>query len=168
MGAAEDDGAGLGLSRETADGLGKTTFDNAGADNLGEATASVAEMADTHSPCMGVPATDPTTAGCETTAEEPTVTGEARPGAPSNRGRADTTVGADACKAGNLGKADTTFVLLANSVEFKPVAPVNWTGVTLGLAATNGGPRAGVHATKGELMAGTLGSLFGDWGKTDA
>lgn len=165
-------GAGFGPSRDTADGLGKTTDDNAGADNLGEGTASGAEMADKHSPCVGVPATAPTTAGCGTTAEAAVVTGEARPGAPSNRGRADTTVGADAmltaCKAGNLGKADTTFVLLANSVELKAAAPVNWTGVTLGLAATNGGPRAGVHATKGELMAGTLGSLDGDWGKTDA
>lgn len=34
--------------------------------------------------------------------------------------------------------------------------------------ASNDGPTAGVHATKGELMAGTPGSLAGDWGKTGA
>lgn len=38
--------------------------------------------------------------------------------------------------------------------------------MTLGVFASNDGPTAGVHATKGELMAGTPGSLVGDWGKT--
>lgn len=46
--------------------------------------------------------------------------------------------------------------------------PVRWTGVTFGVVASKDGPTAGVHATKGELTAGTPGSLAGDWGKTGA
>lgn len=40
--------------------------------------------------------------------------------------------------------------------------------MTFGVVASNDGPTAGVHATKGELTAGTPGSLAGDWGKTGA
>lgn len=40
--------------------------------------------------------------------------------------------------------------------------------MALGVVASNDGPRAGVHATKGELEAGTPDSLAAAWGKTGA
>lgn len=65
------------------------------------------------------------------------------------------------CEVGSLGKAVTTLVLLSG-------APVSCTGLTLGAVASNEGATVGVHATKGELTAGTPGSLTGDWGKIGA
>lgn len=38
----------------------------------------------------------------------------------------------------------------------------------LGVVAINDGPAAEVHATKAELMAGTPGTLAGDWGAREA
>lgn len=59
-------------------------------------------------------------------------------------------------------------MLLGNNVEPRRGVPVSWIGLTLGVVASNDGPTAGVHATKGELTAGTPGNLAGDWGKTGA
>lgn len=177
--AAEERGVGTGmtgLGRDTADGLGKTGKDDRGADNLGKGCATPGKMVDEHSACVGVPAPNLIAASAEPKAGVLVTTGETRDGTLPNLGGDETRVGvptgADAklptCTAGNLGRADTTFVLLGNNVEPRPGVPVSRTGATLGVVASNGGPTAGVHATKGELAAGTPDSLAGVWGKTGA
>lgn len=176
---AEETGAGIGMTgfgRATADGLGKTGKDDRGADNLGKGGATAGEMVDEHSACLGVPAANLIVVSAEPRTEALVTTGETRAGTLPNLGDDETRVGVPtggdakllACETGNLGRADTTLVLLGNNAEPKPGVPVSWTGMTLGLVASNDGPTAGVHATKGELKAGTLGSLAGDRGKTGA
>lgn len=175
--AHEERGAGIGmtgLGRATADGLGKTGKDDR-ADNLDKGGATGGEMVDEHSTCMGVPAANLIVASAEPRAGALVTTGETRAGILPNLGGDETRVGEltgdaklPACAAGNLGRADTTFVLLGNNVEPRPGVPVSRTGVTLGVVASNDGPTAGVHATKGQLTAGTPGSLAGEWGKIGA
>lgn len=158
------------------DGLGKTGKDDRGADNLDKGGASAGEMVDEHSACVGVPAANLIVASAEPRAGALVTTGETKAGTLPNLGGDDTRVGVptggDAklpdWTAGNRGRADTTFVLMGNKVEPKPGVPVSRTGVALGVVASNDGPTAGVHATKGQLTAGTPGSLAGDWGKTGA
>lgn len=58
--------------------------------------------------------------------------------------------------------------MLGVSVESKPGVPVNLNGMPCGVLPIKDVPTAGAHATKGELTAGTLGSLAVDWDNTDA
>lgn len=177
--AAEERGAGTGmtgLGRATADGLGKTDTDDKGADDMDKGGATTGDMVVERSACMGVPADNLIVANAEPRTGALVTTGETRAGTLPNLGGDGTRVGAPrrgdaklaACTAGNLGRADTKFVLLGNNVEPWTGVPVSRTGVTLGVFASNGGPTAGVHATKGELTTGTPGSLAGVWGKTVA
>lgn len=166
--AAEERGVGT-------DGLGKTGNDR-GAENLDKEGATTGEIVDEHSACMGAPAANLILASAEPRAGAVVTTGDTRAGTLPNLGGDETRVGVPtggdaklpACAAGNLGRADTTFVLLGNNVEHRPDVPVSRTGMILGVVANNDGPTAGVHATKGQLTAGTPGSLPGDWGKTGA
>lgn len=158
------------------DGLGKTGKDDRGADNLDKEGATAGEMMDEHSARVVVPAANLIVASAEPRAGALVTTGETRAGTLPNLGGDETRVGVPtegdrklpACVVDNLGRADTTFVLLGNNVEPRPGVPVSWTGVTLGVVASNDGPTAGVHATKGQLTAGKPGSLAGDWGNTGA
>lgn len=163
-----------GVGRAVAEGLGNTGKEDRGPDNLGKGGVSAGEMVDEHSACVGVPVAKLTEGSDEPRAGALVATGATRGGTLPNRGRDGTRVdvptGANgtltACAGGNLERADTTFVLQGNNVEPKPGVPVSLTGMTLGVVAINDGPAAGVQATKGELTAGTPGSLAGDWGKT--
>lgn len=174
--AAEERDVGTGMGKATADGLGNTGKDDKGADNLDKGGATAGEMVDEHSARVCVPAANLIVVSAEPRAGALVTTGETRAGTLPNLGGDETRVGVPtggdaklpACAAGNLGRADTTFVLLGNHVEPRPGVPVSRTGVTFGVVASNDGPTAGVHATKGELTAGTPGSLAVDWGKTGA
>lgn len=178
-GAAAERGVGTGitgLGRDTADGLGKTGKDDRGAANLGKGCVTAGKIVDEHSACVGVPAANLIAASAGPKEGAGVTPGESRAGMLPNLGGDETRVGVPtggdakgpACTAGNLGRADTTLVLLGNKVEPRPGVPVSWTGVTLGVVASSDGPTAGVHATKGELAAGTPDNLAGDWGKTGA
>lgn len=175
--ADEERGAGTdmtGLGRATADGPGITGKEDRGPENLGKGDATAGEMVDEHSACVGAPAANLIVVSAEPRGGTLVATGETKAGTLPNLGgdetRVDVPIGGTAklpaCVAGNLGRADTTFVLLGNNVEPRLGVPVNLTGVTLGVVASKDERTAGVHATKGELMAGTPGSLTGDWGKT--
>lgn len=170
---AEERGAGTGttgLGRVTADGLG-TTGNDRGADNLGKGVATTGEMLDKHFAWACVAVAN-LTAPCAEPREGALVT----TGTFSNLGPGETRVDVPtggtaklpACAVGNRGRADTTFVLLGNNVESRPGVPVSFSGITLGVVASNGRTTVGVLATKGELTAGTPGSLAGGWGKTGA
>lgn len=173
---AEERGAGTGttgLGRVTADGLG-TTGNDRGPGNLGKGLATTGEMVDKHFVCACVTVANLTAPCVEARKGALVTTGTA--GTLSNLGAGETRVhvptGGTAklprCVVGNLGRADTTFVLLGNNVESRPGDPVSFSGVTLGVVANNGRTTAGVLATKGELTAGKPGSLAGGWGKTGA
>lgn len=157
------------LGRAIADGLIKIDEDDGGVENLGKWGAIVDEIVDSpekHSACMGVPVATLTVANAEVRVGAPVITGETRAesrvGAPTNGD-----AGLPIWEVGNLGKADTTLVVLGNKDESRPGAPTSLAGVTLGLLASTGETTAGVHATIGELMAGTAGSPTGDdWGST--
>lgn len=170
--AAEEKGGMTGLGGATADGLDKTGKDDKGADNLDKGGATAGEMVDEHSAGVGVPAADLIVVSAEPRAGALVATGEMLPNLGGDETRMGVPTGGDAklpaCAAGNLGRADTTFVLLGNHAEPKPGGPVSRTGVTFGVVACNDGPTAGVHATKGEFTPGTPGNLAGDWGKTGA
>lgn len=169
--AAEERGAGT-------DRLGKTQTgkDDRGADNLDKGGATAGEMVNEHSARVGVPAVNLIVDPAEPRVGALVTTGETRAGTLPNLGRDETRVGEptggdvklQACAAGNLGRAETTFVLLGNTVDPRPGVPVSRIGGTLGVVANNDAPTEGVHATKGQLTAGTPGSLAGDWGKTGA
>lgn len=94
-------------------------------------------------------------------------TGETKAGTMPNLGgdetRVDVPTGGGA--ASNLGRADTTFVLLGNTVEPMLGVPVS---LTLGLVGSSDEPTVGVHGTKGQFTVGTLGNLTWDCGKTGA
>lgn len=169
--ATEERGAGI-------DRLGKTQTDreDRGADTLDKVGATAGEMVNELSACVVVPVANLIVPCAEPRAGALDATEETRAGTLPNLGGAETKEGEpmegdvklQACVAGNLGRADTTFVLLGNKAELRPGVPVSWTGVTLGVVASNDAPTDGVHATKGQLTAGTPGSLAGDWGKTGA
>lgn len=127
-------------------------------------------MVDEYLVCMGVPAANLTVAATQPGAGALVITGESRAGTLLNLGGDETSLSVpdakcSACTAGNLGRADTTFVLLGNA-EPRLGDPVSRTGMTFGVVASNAEPTAVVHATKGELAAGTQGSLAEDWDKT--
>lgn len=157
-------------------GLGKTGKDDRGADTLDKGGATTGEMMDEQSPRVGVPAANLIVASAEPRAGALVTTGETKAGTLPNLGGDDNRVGVPtegdaklpACTAGNLGKADTVFVLIGNKVEPRPGVPVSWPGVALGVVASNDGPTAGVHAAKGQVTAGTPGSIAVDWDKTGA
>lgn len=170
----EERGAGTGitgLGRVTADGLG-TTGNDRGPDNLAKGGATTGEMVDKHLACvvaasLTVPCADPRQGALVNTGTVGTLSNLA-----VGETRVDVPTGGNAklltCAVGNLGSADTTFVLLGNKFEPRPGVPVSFSDKTLGVVASNGGTTAGVLATKGELTAGTPGSLAGGWGKTGA
>lgn len=177
--ADEERGAGTGmtgLGRAMADGPGNTGKDDRGPENLGKGDATSGEMVDEHSACVGAPVANLIVASAEPRLGALVATGETKAGTLPNLGgdetRVDVPTGGTAklpaCAVGSLGRADTTFVLLGNKVEPRLGVPVSLTGVMLGVVASKDGRTAGVHATKGELMAGTPGSLAGGWGKTGA
>lgn len=120
------------------DGLGTTGKDDGGADNLDKGCVTAGEMVVEHSARVGVPADNLIVASAEPTAGALVATGETKAGTLPNLGGDETRVGVPtvgeaklpACAASNLGKADTTFVLLDNTVEPMPDAPVSWTDVT--------------------------------------
>lgn len=163
-----------GLARDTV-GLGKPGNDDRGADNLGKGCAAAGKMVDEHLACVAAPAADLTGARAEPKGGALVTTWESRAGTLPNLGGGETRVGVPtggdakcpACPAGKLGRADT-FVLLGNNDEPRPGVTACWTGVTMGVVASNEGPTAGAHATKGELAAGTPDNVAGDWGKTGA
>lgn len=169
--ATEERGAGIDRLGKTQTGKG-----DKGADNLDKAGATAGETVNEHSACVVVPVANLFVACAEPRAGALVATGETRAGTLPNLGGDEIRVGEptggdvklQVCAAGNLGRADTTFVLLVNKAEPRPDAPVRRTGVTLGVVASNDAPTEGVHATKGQLTAGTPGSLAGDWGKTGA
>lgn len=156
------------LGRATAEGLDKTGNDDRGANNLDKGDATAGEMVE-HSAGIGVPAANLKVVSAELRAGALVTTGETRAGTLPNLGGDDIREGVppggeaklQTCAAGSLGRADTTFVLLGNHVE-----PGH--GGTFEVFASTDGPTAGVHATKGELAAGTPGSLAGHWGKLGA
>lgn len=158
------------------DGLATTGKDDRGAANLDKCCATAGEMVDGHSARVGVPADNLIVASAEPTAGALDATVDTKACTLPNLGGDETRVGVPtlgeaklpACAASNLGRADTTFVLLGNTAEPTAGAPVSRTGATLGVVAGNDGPTAGVHATKGQLTAGTLGNRTVDWGKTGA
>lgn len=127
-------------------------------------------MVDEYFVCVGVPAVNLTVAATEPGAGALVITGESSAGTLLNIGGDETSLSVpdakcSACTVGNRGRADTTFVLLGNA-EARPGVPVSRTGMTLGVGASNAEPTAVVHDTKGELAAGTQGSLVEDWDKT--
>lgn len=169
--AAEEREAGLG--RATADGLGRTGNDDRAADNLGNGCATAGEMVDEYSACMGVPAANLTVAATGPGVRALVLIGETRAGTLPNLGGDEISLSVpdakcSACTAGNLGRADTTFVLLGTKAVPRPDVPVSWTGLTLGVVASNAEPTAVVHATKGDVATCKAGSLAGDWDKTGA
>lgn len=155
-------------------GLGLTGKDGEGADNVDEECSSPSEMVDEHSCRAGIPAGNLFVGSAEQTVGGLVATVGTKAGTDPNLRRDETKVGVPtggdanlpACVVSNLGRADTTFVLIGNTVE--PVPGVSWIVVTSGVVARNDGLTAGVHSTKGLLTAGTLGSLTGVWGKTGA
>lgn len=157
-----------------SDGLCITGKDGDSADNVDEECSSASDMVDEHSCRAGIPAGNLIVGSAEPTKGGLVATVGTKAGTHPNLGGDETEVGVStggdaklpACVVSNLGRADTTFVLLGNTVE--PTPGVSWIVVTAGVVARNDGPTAGVHAAKGLLTAGTLGSLTGDWGKTGA
>lgn len=137
------------LGRAIANGLDRAGEGDSGADDLDKGGAAAGEMVGEH-----------LAGAAEVTA------GGSRAGALLDNLGGDAKL--QACVAGSLGRADTTLVLLGDHVEHRPCAPESPTGVTFGVVASNDGPTAGVHATKGELITGTPGILAGDWGRTGA
>lgn len=136
--------------------------------------SSAGEMVDEHSCRVGIPADNLIVGSAEPTVGGLVATVGTKAGTHPNLGGDETKEGVPtggdaklpACVVSNLGRADTTFVSLGNTVEQTP--GVSWIVVTLGVVARNDGPTAGVHATKGQLTAGPQGSLTGVWGKTGA
>ena len=167
-------GAAAGERGAGTDWLGKRGKVDRGADNLDKGGATAGEMVDGHSTRAVVPAANLIVASAELRAGALVATGAT--GTLPNLGGVEIRVGVPTgddvklptCTAGNLGRAETTLVLLCNHAEPRPGVPVSWTGVTGGVVASIDGPTAGVHATKGQLTAGTPGNLTGDWGKTGA
>lgn len=160
-----------GLGRETADEMGKTDVDEGGVESLGKGGSRVGakvDVTDEHWACVGVPAGNLTVAGAEPRADIVVVTvvgtgagvllnlsgAEIRAGIPETGD-----VRFPGWAAGNLGRVDTTLAVLGNG-EPSAGGPASWTDVTLGVVAS-AEPTAGVHATTGELMAGTPGNLAG-------
>lgn len=118
--------------------LGKTGKDDRGADNLDKGGATAGKTVDEHSACVGAPAANLMVASAEPRAGAagtlPNLGGdETRVGEPTG---GDTKL--PACTAGNLGRADTTLVLLGDNTEPRPGVPDNWTGVIFGVVASNG------------------------------
>lgn len=163
-----------GLGRTTSDGRDNTGKDDIGPDNLGKGGATAGEMAGEHTARAGVLVAKVIVASVEPRPGVLVTSGETRAGTLGNLGGEETRVDVPnegnvklpACGVGNLGRADTTFVLLVNNVEARPGVPASLTGMTLEGVASKDGPAAGGHDTKEELTAGTPGSLTGDWGKT--
>lgn len=158
------------------DELAPAGKDDRGAANLDKCCATAGEMVDGHSTRVGAPADNLTVASAEPTAGALDATGETKACTLPNLGGDETRVGVPTvgeakfptCAASNLGRADTTLVLVGNTAEPTADAPGSRPGVTMGVVAGNDGPTAGVHATKGQLTAGTLGNRTVDWGKTGA
>lgn len=161
------------LARGPDDGLGKREKEDRGAANLGKVGATAGALVDEHSACTGVAAANLIVASAEPRTGALVTTGETSAGILTNLVEDETKVDAPtagdaklpACTAGNVGRADTTFVLLCNNADPRLLSR---TGMTPGVFEGNDGPTLGVHATKGELAAGTPGSLAGDCGKTGA